>query len=375
MWWGGLRGSVGLALSLTLLHASYDASMWGEEKFRKDATWEDGTTISFYTLSCRDQPFVIAYMTLWVVAFTVVINGLTMAPLMRFLKLTDIPDDRQFMLNEAYHHMHHKTKELIAELSKKPEFASVDWPLIEEQLLQPEPVPVQDEERAAWFAVLQMERANFLTQFEHGLLSAEGFHTLEHFIADLMAEATDPSNDLSDLYDEKFFTFFDKLAEEDFRAVNMMSRSIKYEVSVAYLSAMEAVGHNTHGKACYAKVMEQHKDNISKMEDARASFCDSKRQTVNEVNLDRWEIKQQRALTLALLEQRNMVDHMQHAGELTDLDAAPLRVQINGRINKEYSRNLCFKMHAGIHALKQRKTQAAGAAAADNNPQQVADTE
>ena len=31
MWWGGLRGSVGLALALVIQHTIYDQKMWGEE--------------------------------------------------------------------------------------------------------------------------------------------------------------------------------------------------------------------------------------------------------------------------------------------------------------------------------------------------------
>ena len=30
MWWGGLRGSVGLALALVIQHTIYDQKMWGE---------------------------------------------------------------------------------------------------------------------------------------------------------------------------------------------------------------------------------------------------------------------------------------------------------------------------------------------------------
>ena len=41
-------------------------------------------------------------MNLVVVFFTVVVNGMTMAPLMRMLNMTVIPEDRRFQLNTAY---------------------------------------------------------------------------------------------------------------------------------------------------------------------------------------------------------------------------------------------------------------------------------
>ena len=53
------------------------------------------------TLDCRDQPEMVLLLTVVVVTSTVVINGMTMAPLMRRLRLTDVPEERQFMLQRA----------------------------------------------------------------------------------------------------------------------------------------------------------------------------------------------------------------------------------------------------------------------------------
>jgi len=88
MWWGGLRGSVGLALALTIMHTQYDGNMWGQGK--DDVFYEiEGLGDSIYpSLHCRDQPVTVLLMTLVVVSGTVIINGLTMAPLMRALKMT-----------------------------------------------------------------------------------------------------------------------------------------------------------------------------------------------------------------------------------------------------------------------------------------------
>ena len=81
MWWGGLRGSVGLALAITIQHTTYDVTMWGGK-----GTMIDGT----YSLDCRDQPSTVVAMTVVVVTLTVVINGVTMAPLMKLLRMTDV---------------------------------------------------------------------------------------------------------------------------------------------------------------------------------------------------------------------------------------------------------------------------------------------
>ena len=65
MWWGGLRGSVGLALGLVVHHTVYDESMWGNERATPESR----------SLNCRDQPNMVLVLTVIVVCSTVVING------------------------------------------------------------------------------------------------------------------------------------------------------------------------------------------------------------------------------------------------------------------------------------------------------------
>jgi NhaP-type Na+/H+ or K+/H+ antiporter len=97
MWWGGLRGSVGLALALIMYHTIYD-----------DAQWQAGGNVAQYTSEgmqqayddgllpgrltgpprmtinaphCQLQPTMLLMMTVIVVFCTVLINGVTMAPI------------------------------------------------------------------------------------------------------------------------------------------------------------------------------------------------------------------------------------------------------------------------------------------------------
>ena len=63
MWWGGLRGSVGLALGLSVHHMMYDSSMWGTDH---------ATSGGLETLNCRDQPMMVLWLTVLVVTSTVI---------------------------------------------------------------------------------------------------------------------------------------------------------------------------------------------------------------------------------------------------------------------------------------------------------------
>ena len=53
------------------------------------------------SLNCRDQPQMVVFMTVIVVAFTVVINGITMAPMMKLLKMTDLTPARKMQASHA----------------------------------------------------------------------------------------------------------------------------------------------------------------------------------------------------------------------------------------------------------------------------------
>jgi sodium/hydrogen exchanger 10/11 len=96
LWWGGLRGSVGLALALIMFHTIYDDRQWqnGQDtiQFVDEGTqqmFDDGLLpfldavpkLSINALHCQLQPTMLLMMTVIVVFGTVLINGVTMAPI------------------------------------------------------------------------------------------------------------------------------------------------------------------------------------------------------------------------------------------------------------------------------------------------------
>ena len=78
MWWGGLRGSVGLALALVVSHTQYN-SFWGGPM--ADPSTFDEYEAARKDLPCRDVPVKILMLASWIVLLTVVINGSLMAKL------------------------------------------------------------------------------------------------------------------------------------------------------------------------------------------------------------------------------------------------------------------------------------------------------
>ena len=148
-------------------------------------------------LPCRDRPDGILMMVVATIVTTVIINGITMAPLMRFLKLTDRTDERKFMLANALQCVHQESerflKELHAQWGNLESGRDVDWDEVATCGVT-EAVegcgPCEDEARAAWYEVLNIERASYLRQFETGRLGSHAFRILEEFMAKLIADAT-----------------------------------------------------------------------------------------------------------------------------------------------------------------------------------------
>jgi NhaP-type Na+/H+ or K+/H+ antiporter len=338
MWWGGLRGSVGLALGLSIHHTIYDSKMWGEGQV---GAW--GKKLWEPTLDCRDQPMMVLILTLFVVLTTVVINGVTMAPLMRMLKLTEVPEDRQFMLQRARRRLARKTQKAVEALKTKygSSLQDVPWAQLGGASLShchSAMCQVEDVDRATWLLVLNMERAYYIASFEAGTLGSHAFHVLETAMAEICADASVASTaELGKIYD----VHHDELIVQMNTKLNP---AVAYEVGLGYIAAQHEVAHLTFhddGGAALRRVNEEHTDNIENIHEAMKVL---RAKAPNAIAA----FSKKYAATELLRQQKAMVEHMKHEGELLDLDAAPLTSEIDDEIS--------------LHLLGKTKTLAAKAA-------------
>ena len=323
MWWGGLRGSVGLALGLAVHHTLYDKKMWGEGA---NNVW--GQELPNPSLDCRDQPMMVLILTLYVVTTTVIINGMTMAPLMRFLKLTEVPEDRQFMLQRARGKLAFQTFMWRAKMQEKlgSFLSDVNWAEVRGSSFAHAAAAtctVGDIEKASWMLVLSLERAYYTASFEAGSLSDMPFRTIERTMADICAEASvSPTAMLSAVYDKHFEELLTKLQQR--------RPEEAYEVGLAYIAAQHEVDHLTKNDASeeMKTLLRKHlagDGNQTKIEKIQAMLEALRAKAPKAV-----QAFQTKYVTTALLrKQRQMVEHMKHEGELLDLDAAPLTSEID----------------------------------------------
>jgi len=332
MWWGGLRGSVGLALALAIGHTVYSHSMWNGDMLEDDA----------FRLPCRDIPHAVEMCTLMVVFLTVCINGMTMAPLMRLLKMTELPEHRKYMLRKAAAKIEEETEEHAEKIKKANGFEHVDWAAVDLFLWKGDYAEAASQtERSKRLAIINVERASYEHIFTSGLLSSHAHTALEKFISDAAAECshTKDASRVPELYDKVFKTFV-KQMEADFapkwydrfrRPAKAKRVAVAYQTFYAYMHGIEQAEHaykaefsrdtGTEKGSCHF----EYEDNEAEMTRVLANLESSEPDLVR--------VAQTRLVARQLLtRQYEQVDHMLHEGELLDLDAAALKKEINDKL-------------------------------------------
>ena len=236
MWWGGLRGSIGLALALIIQHTMYDANMWGD-----DCRITNGDAIS---VDCRDQPSTVVAMTVIVVAFTVILNAITKAPIMKFLNLTQLSEARKMMVNGSYSKLRDRTKHKMKQLRREGTyFKGVDWSAVSELSIDVFHPDIENEKIAAWLSVLSIERASYTEQFEHGEITPEAYEILETYMAQTEGAAQKAEeSELADLYRHGFNQLLEKLFKPPER-MKYHERTLAYHAAKAYIVAQLSVKH------------------------------------------------------------------------------------------------------------------------------------
>ena len=257
--WGGLRGSVGLALALVVLHTQY-LPYWG-------GPLEEPETFSQYqevaaNLPCRDVPTRILTLTSWIVLLTVIVNGSLMAKLIEVLGLDALSDDRKFMLDRAMKKLKSETAYIIGGIKSSSANENVDWSLVRERFTYHKTFDfiVSDEAKAAQMQALNMERMSYLEQHEKGEISDRAASFLQMYMVRLQARAETASkqgaaDDAAQMYNEtvrRMEALFQvspwKVSLRSFwltrdwaeRAV-FDDLSLAYEVGKAYIKATECV--------------------------------------------------------------------------------------------------------------------------------------
>jgi NhaP-type Na+/H+ or K+/H+ antiporter/CRP-like cAMP-binding protein len=166
LWWGALRGAVGLALALIVA---------GESKI-------DGTI--------RDQ---FLFYTAGIVTLTLLINATTIKALLNWIGLTDIPPAKQKMIFNARNYLRSTAENSMDKLKSDRFLSRANWESVKTYLPEePEDIEiVLDEGEFSNLyekrrRVLEKEKSSYWNQFKEGLLGAIAVRNLSDAINEII---------------------------------------------------------------------------------------------------------------------------------------------------------------------------------------------
>ena len=184
MWWGALRGAIGLALALIV-----ESSPAIPEEIRNE----------------------FLFLTAGIVLMTLLINATTMKAVAEKLGLTAISKTKKYVLESAKSYIFNETVATIDELEKDRFFKKVNWEAVGTYL--PPAADEEDLEDLTDFKeesrrrILEKEKSSYWAQFKNGLISSSAYNLLVSEINEILDSGGErllsDRGDLDELLDTK----------------------------------------------------------------------------------------------------------------------------------------------------------------------------
>jgi NhaP-type Na+/H+ or K+/H+ antiporter len=184
MWWGALRGAIGLALALIV-----------------ESTEAIPQTI-------RNE---FLFLTAGIVTMTLLINATTMKAVANYLGLTAVSSSKRYVMETAKEYVHNETVASIAGMEKDRFFKKVNWDAVGSYL-----PPKSDAEALGALSnfkeesrrrILEKEKSSYWNQFKDGLISSSAYNLLVSEINEIIDSGGERSladrGDLDELLDTK----------------------------------------------------------------------------------------------------------------------------------------------------------------------------
>lgn len=179
VWYGALRGAIGLALALMV--AGVDSNIMAESM---DITPEAATKI-------KDQ---FLFLIAGAVTLTLLVNATTIKALIQRLGLLDIPPAKALMIKSSSEYMRSSAESHVQKLKKDRNLRKANWSSVAEYLPK-EIALVQDIDESklnvAKMAehrtrILEKEKSSYWRQFKEGMLGADAVRTLTDTVNEIL---------------------------------------------------------------------------------------------------------------------------------------------------------------------------------------------
>lgn len=185
VWYGALRGAIGLALALIVA----------------------GVDEQYISAEIRNQ---FLFYTAGIVTLTLLVNATTIKFLIGALGLTSIPPAKQLMIHNAHKYLRSSTTRALEKIKKNRYMNKANWKKVEEYF----PETMDQEELTTEIhvetsvaetrrRVLEKEKSSYWSQFREGMLGAEAVNRLSDTINEIIdAGGTIALSDRKDLEQE-----------------------------------------------------------------------------------------------------------------------------------------------------------------------------
>lgn len=166
LWWGALRGAIGLALALVVAR----------------------TDPRFISERIRDQ---FLFLTAGVVTLTLLINATTIGWLVRKLGFTQLSPAKKTMIEQARHYLRQSLENWVAKMKSDRYMNRANWNRVREYYPEQTKYSANDKIQAENIAeirrrILEKEKSSYWHQFKEGMIGEEAVRNLTETINEIL---------------------------------------------------------------------------------------------------------------------------------------------------------------------------------------------
>ena len=317
MWWGALRGAIGLSLALIV-----EATLAIPEVVREQ----------------------FLFLTAGIVTMTLLINATTMKAVAAKLGLTQQSNSKKYVIETAKEYVHQQTVSSVPALEKDRFFKKVNWEAVKSYFPQQSKLnelePIADFQEEARRRVLEKEKSNYWSQFKDGMISSGAYNLLVSEINEIIdsqgARKLSDRGDLDELLSTKnSFSKFGALSNLFAnRSVTKLGNSFDaakgfYNAQIECYKTLEEMRKVANEQELL--VLKEMEDEIEENKIQALAFL---RNFKNEFpNIYRHVSTRQAIRTVLNTEKKNVNDLLK-TGRITDDESAAMIADIENRMKK-----------------------------------------
>ncbi|GAB4379481.1 MAG: cation:proton antiporter [Salibacteraceae bacterium] len=336
VWYGALRGAIGLALALIV--AGVDSEVMAQSL---EISTTEATRI-------KDQ---FLFLIAGTVTLTLLVNATTIRTLIEKLGLLKVAPAKAAMLKSSSDYLRNSAETHMQKLKKERYLRNANWSAVAEYLPE-ELTQVQDiDERELQVAkiaehrrrILEKEKSSYWRQFKEGLISADAVRTLTDTVNDIIDSGGERSlsqrKDLEELWrPPKWLSSVQSmpLIGKLFRNFFFERLAVSYDCAVAFVTAQEeCLGLLS---SIYRAEEKSERQSLEKIEQeinqniiSGQTFIRNLRKTYPEIYRG---IATRQAIRSVLNYELHTVDRLRNKGRLDSSEAARLRKNIEARMKQ-----------------------------------------